>query len=231
LCITGYRFAVSGPESFSALLTRSLSAPAGTDEPTAERIVDATVEELRVRGLRGLTVEGVAGRAGVSRITVYRHFGDRDGLLEHSLARETRRFLAAVAAADDASAPPVSRIAATFGAAVTAARRHPLVGHWLVYDPGELVTELLADDAQVLKTGTAFVAEGLRVLTGAGATLPHPERLAEVLVRLFTALIVLPPPSVDLDDPAQVQELARDVIAPIVMARQRSRSAPPKRAG
>ena len=215
---------MSGPESFSALLTRSLAAPAGTDDPTAERIVDATVEEIRVRGLRSLTVEGVAGRAGVSRITVYRHFGDRDGLVERTLARETRRFLAAVAAADDATAPPVSRIVASFGAAVTAARRHPLVGHWLVHDPGELVTELLADDAQVLRTGTTFVAEGLRVLTGAGgAALADPERLAEVLVRLFTALIILPPPSVDLDDPGQVQALARDVIAPIVVALQTPR--------
>ena len=215
---------MSGPESFSALLTRSLSAPAGADDPTAERIVDATVEELRLRGLRGLTVEGVAGRAGVSRITVYRHFGDRDGLVERTLARETRRFLAAVAAADDATAPPVSRIAASFGAAVTAARRHPLVGHWLVHDPGELVTELLADDAQVLRTGTAFVAEGLRGLAGfGGATLANPERVAEVLVRLFTALMILPLPSVDLDDPAQVQALARDVIAPIVVGRLGSR--------
>ena len=50
-------------------------------EATRERILDAVVEVL-AGGVEALSVPAVARRAGVSVGTVYRHFGDKSGLLQ-----------------------------------------------------------------------------------------------------------------------------------------------------
>jgi AcrR family transcriptional regulator len=49
---------------------------------TRQRIVEATVHLHETLGLAATTVAGVAEAAGVSRLTVYRHFPDTDALFE-----------------------------------------------------------------------------------------------------------------------------------------------------
>jgi AcrR family transcriptional regulator len=190
--------------------------------PTNDRIMDATLDQLAESGLAELVVEDVARRAGVTRMTVYRRFGDRQRLIEATMARESARLLAAVAAADDPGADPVERIVRTLTTSLTAARRHPLVAHWLATDPGELLDAVLANDAAVLRAGAAYVATTIRAASAAtrpsrGSRAPDPERTGDLLVRLFAALVLMPPPSIDLDDPRHVEALARDLIAPILV--------------
>jgi AcrR family transcriptional regulator len=47
---------------------------------TEKAILDATRELLADVGVRGLTIEGVAGRAGVAKTTIYRRWRSRDDL-------------------------------------------------------------------------------------------------------------------------------------------------------
>jgi AcrR family transcriptional regulator len=186
--------------------------------PTNDRIMDATLEELAESGLAELIVEDVARRARVTRMTVYRRFGDRQRLIEATMARESARLLAAVAAADDPGAGPVERIVRILTTSLTVARRHPLVAHWLATNPGELLDAVLANDAAVLRAGAAYVASTMRAASGSRcARGSDPERTGDLLVRLFAALVLMPPPSIDLDDPRQVEALARDLIAPILV--------------
>lgn len=56
-----------------------MSTPA-SPKSTREAILDAAVRLVRERGL-GVTLEGVADEAGLSRQSVYVHFGSRTGLL------------------------------------------------------------------------------------------------------------------------------------------------------
>lgn len=67
-----------------------------------ERIVAAAAETLAERGCSAITVEEIAGRAGVSRKTFYEHFEEREGCL--------------IAALEEARAP---RPVATLGFRVT----------------------------------------------------------------------------------------------------------------
>jgi AcrR family transcriptional regulator len=50
-------------------------------EETRTRILDAAIAELSVSDLEGLTMAGVARRAGVTERTVFRHFASRDALI------------------------------------------------------------------------------------------------------------------------------------------------------
>jgi TetR/AcrR family transcriptional regulator, repressor for uid operon len=214
----------SGDLGLGSVLGRVLAR--STDigsHPTNDRIMDATLEELAESGLAELVVENVARRARVTRMTVYRRFGDRQRLIEATMERESARLLAAVAAADDPGADPVDRIVRTLTTSLTVARRHPLVAHWLATKPGELLDAVLANDAAVLRAGAAYVAATIRAASVAtrpsrGSRAPDPDRTGDLLVRLFAALVLMPPPSIDLDDPRHVEALARDLIAPILVS-------------
>jgi AcrR family transcriptional regulator len=48
---------------------------------TVDRIVWAAIDLLVSRGVKGTNLSDVASHAGVTRITVYRHFGDKKGLI------------------------------------------------------------------------------------------------------------------------------------------------------
>jgi AcrR family transcriptional regulator len=61
--------------------TYELKARAQTQEDTRRRIVDAAIELHQTVGPAATTITDVADRAGVGRVTVYRHFPDETALL------------------------------------------------------------------------------------------------------------------------------------------------------
>jgi len=62
---------------------------------TRTRVLDAISRLLRTGSLAAMTIEEVARQANVSSVTVYRHFGERKGLLQAFAAERTPRRLAA----------------------------------------------------------------------------------------------------------------------------------------
>lgn len=67
----------------------SLAATAARGRPRSaaadQAIVDATLALLADSGLDGLTMEGIAARAGVGKATLYRRYGTRDEVLQAAL--------------------------------------------------------------------------------------------------------------------------------------------------
>jgi len=185
---------------------------------TDQRIIDAVLAELLVTPLRKVALEDVARRAGVTRMTVYRRFGDREHLIEASFAREVARFLDGVAAAGDSEAEPTEQIATAFATALRLAHSHPVVAHWLATSPGDLLETILADDAFMVAAGSAFIAASIGEIGPLRtSTEGQPQRFGELIARLFAALVLMPPPSVDLTDPDQARKLARELIAPLIV--------------
>jgi AcrR family transcriptional regulator len=60
---------------------RAARRPGGRSARIRAAVLDATVAELVERGYGGLTIDGVATRAGTTRPTIYRRWGNLDGLL------------------------------------------------------------------------------------------------------------------------------------------------------
>jgi AcrR family transcriptional regulator len=62
--------------------TYELKRRAEQRDGTRQRIVDAAVELHRTLGPAATTISDIAERAGVGRVTVYRHFPDEEALLQ-----------------------------------------------------------------------------------------------------------------------------------------------------
>ncbi|SFC90657.1 TetR/AcrR family transcriptional regulator C-terminal domain-containing protein [Streptomyces aidingensis] len=86
---------------------------AGEQAARRAAALDAALAELLGRGVTGLTMQGVAARAGSSKESLYSWFGSRQGLLAALIERQAEQVNTAVAAA---VARPADDIAATLTA-------------------------------------------------------------------------------------------------------------------
>jgi AcrR family transcriptional regulator len=61
-----------------------------------EQLLDIATRLVAAQGFHGISIEAIAGQAGVTRALVYNHFRDLHDLLEAVIERETSRALAQV---------------------------------------------------------------------------------------------------------------------------------------
>ncbi|MGB8407865.1 MAG: helix-turn-helix domain-containing protein [Mycobacterium sp.] len=188
---------------------------------TEQRILDATVAEAAASGLERLTMDAVARRAGVNRVTVYRYFGDRDSLVAAMAARDTTEGLAVLAAAQARADNPLD---ATINGVVDLlawARAHPFITRAAREEPGWLIAAGMSDDGAMLRRA---VEAGAAVIATWYCGPASPEQIAETLARLLVSFILLPAiVSVDLDDEVALRGYVRNVVAPVVSAPGESR--------
>src|SRR5437879_12765303 len=65
-----------------------------TDRPNAhDALLAATSELTYARGITGTGVDAIAARAGVTKRTLYQHFGSKDRLVAAALSDRSRRAL------------------------------------------------------------------------------------------------------------------------------------------
>ncbi|WP_245795398.1 TetR/AcrR family transcriptional regulator [Thioalkalivibrio denitrificans] len=87
----------------------TLRKRAEAQEDTRARIVDAMIEVHRDLGPRNATVSAIAQKAGVQRLTVYRHFPDDESLFEACTSTWLQRNPPPDPAAFQGVSDPVSR--------------------------------------------------------------------------------------------------------------------------
>lgn len=186
-------------------------------DATAERILDAALAVAAASGVRHLSMDEVAARAGVGRMTVYRRFGTRAGLVEALAVRECRRCLDEMDAAAPPDAPVADQVAEGFVTALRLAREHPLLNRLARVEPESVLAALTADGGAVLAAARGFVAARLRAAQDAGVLGPAAvDEAAEVLVRLAFSFVLLEESVLPLGDEAALRAVARSVVAPIL---------------
>ena len=164
------------------------------------RILDAALEAVAAGES---TMDDIAARAGVGRVTLFRRFGSKEALLQRLYAREVERFLAHVDTALSEFDDPADRIAEAFVACVREGARHPLLA---TVPPGTVLEVLTAGDPSPLEVGRRFVADRLE---------PGHEAAADLLVRLALTYVLVPSPLVDEQ---AARAFARAYLAPIATA-------------
>jgi AcrR family transcriptional regulator len=208
------------PESTS-LLRRALdSSVEPPDDPTSERILDAALELCAESGVRHLTMDDTAERAGVGRMTVYRRFGSRVQLEEALAVREARRCLVELDSTVDPGAPVADQIAQGLLTSLRLIREHPLLERMSRLEPQAALAALTSEGAAVFAMARAFVAARLRESQKAGTVDPKldPEQAGEILVRLGFSFLLIPQSALPLDDDARMRQIAGDLIAPMLGA-------------
>jgi TetR/AcrR family transcriptional regulator, repressor for uid operon len=203
------------------LLQRALGA-AGKEVPAdamSERILDAAVEVVAASGLRHLTMDDVAARAGVGRMTVYRRFGDRDHLIDALTIREARRCLAEIDATVDPGAPVDEQIAQGLLTSLRLIRDHPVLDRFARYEPDRALEALNQDGAAIFAISRAFVAERIRDAKRQGMIGDvEPDYVAEILIRLGFSFLLMPATALPVQDDRAMREFARETIAPMLTA-------------
>jgi AcrR family transcriptional regulator len=187
------------------------------EDASSQRILDAALELAVASGLRHLTIDDVARRARVGRMTVYRRFGSRDALLEALAIRECRRCLAKIGAALDPAASAEDRLGALFTATLGVIREHPLLERLARVEPEALLFELTRDDSAVFRLVHEFLMGVIREGQETGELVAgDPAVLAELGVRLGASFVLMPDSVLPLGDEQATRDTIRTMIAPLV---------------
>jgi AcrR family transcriptional regulator len=201
-----------------ALLARALDPSVEPpSDAMSERILDAALALAAASGIRHLTMDDVARRARVGRMTVYRRFGDKGALIEALVVRECRRCLAELDAAIGPDAAIEDQVAEGFVTSLRLAREHPLLNRLARFEPDAVLEALVADGGTVFAAARTFLAARLRASQEAGVLGPvDVEAAAELLVRLAFSFVLIQESVLPLDDEARVRDVARRMIAPVL---------------
>ncbi|MEV6876233.1 helix-turn-helix domain-containing protein [Amycolatopsis sp. NPDC051128] len=207
-----------GPET---LLERALAEAVDRvddhDEMTG-RVLDGAYEQFCRMGIRRSTMEDVARRAGVSRITVYRRFATKDALVEHVVRREFRRYFDRFLVDIEEARTAADRVVLGFVSALRAIRHNRLIGGLMAAEPDVLVPSMIGDGGRTLAAVQRFVAGQLHREQAAGnvAAEVDVELVAELMARVSASFLVIPSEVVDLDDDDQLRALARKFLVPML---------------
>ena len=189
----------------------------GHDDPMSQRILDAALDLVAASGFRHLTMDEVAARARVGRMTVYRHFGSRQQLTDALSVRECRRCLNEIAASLDPSKPIADRAADLFVATLRVIREHPLLERLARVEPEALLYELNRDGSAVFRLVREFVVALIVVAQDAGEFVSgDPEPIAEVAVRLGASFVLMPDSVIATGDDELTRETIKSLIAPVL---------------
>jgi len=203
-----------------SLLERAFSTAVGGagEEDTHAGVLDAAYELFCRQGIQRTTMEDVARRAGLSRITVYRRMRSKETLVEQVMLREFRRyfqqFLVDIRRADTVE----DRVVVGFVSSLRAVRTNPLIEGLMATEPQLLVPSVLGEGGHTLAVVGQFLAGQLRHEQSAGtiaATLDV-DLVAELMVRMSTSLLLTPSERIDLDDDDQLGEIARRFLVPML---------------
>lgn len=94
-------------------------------------LLDAAIQEIRVTG-PGATMEQLAKAGGVTKPILYRHFGDRDGLIDAIAQRFSADLISSVTAPLQTETYPKGLLDSTIGAYVGFLERDPYLYGFLI---------------------------------------------------------------------------------------------------
>ncbi|WP_301176289.1 TetR/AcrR family transcriptional regulator [Actinomadura geliboluensis] len=191
------------------LLARLSEPDTGADDLDT-RILDAALAEFETYGLRRVSVEDVAKRAGVARTTIYRRFSNKEQLLQAVILRECHRFLTAIAEATEDLASAEEAVVEGFVVGLRSARTHPLMTRVLESEPEAFLPQLSMNGGAVMLAARDILADRLR-RARPGDAQDH-NTVAEVLLRLAVSLLLVPGGGLRLDDEDAIRAFARDYL-------------------
>jgi AcrR family transcriptional regulator len=206
--------------SGNPLLPTALSGgtPAGEINPGIEEVLDAALAQFEQIGIRRSTIEDIARRAGIDRVTVYRRVGSKDDVIQAVLVREAQRIIGEVNAATALLPTLEQRMATSFAMAVLQLRENALFNRMLALDGDTVLPRITTQASPLLAIGIAASVGLLRQAQADGlvGTLADPQAVSEILVRLIQSFVLTPSGAVKLQTRSELEAFCVTHLAPIV---------------
>jgi len=166
------------------------------DEPdeAVARLLDAAGQVFLVKGVGAGSLADVAEAAGCARGTVYRYFGDRDGLRRAFVEREATRIGARVQAQVASHTDPKVRLVESVLVAVAEVRSDPVLAAWFTEAAAASTARVAVQTIGVSRQAERFL-RGLPHDPSTAARLRpglRPAVAAEAIVRVILSLLSLP---------------------------------------
>jgi TetR/AcrR family transcriptional regulator, repressor for uid operon len=191
--------------------------PAPGEDAVVDRVAEAALAQFAEFGIRRSTMDDIARRAGVSKMTVFRRFTNKQGLLEVVIIREFRRAMAEIDRRWNAAATLEEQLVEGYGFAIGFVRGHPLLDKLLRAEPETLLPLLTVDGAPVLALYKTLIAERLQAEVDAGHAAPADiDQASEVMARLGLSLLLTPEGTITTDDQTTIVALVRHILLPIL---------------
>lgn len=185
--------------------------------PVMEKIIAATIECLNQDGLDGLTIRGIAAKAGVNIAAVNYYFGSKDNLVQKALARAMKEMSDMPGEIlGDENLEPRDRVRILFESLIEGILLYPGLIRAEIYAP------LIQDrtDAPFLTGFQSFLSEVVQRIEALGLE-PRTGDLPGTVVQaasavLFSAMmprLTLEVAGIDLIDPQSRRSFVLDLIA------------------
>ena len=193
------------------------AGPAPGADELVDRVAAAALDQFAEYGIRRSTIGDIARRAGVSKMTVFRRFQNKQRLIEVVIAREIRRGMAELARAWERQDTLEETLVQGFEFVGRFVRGHPLFDRLLRSEPELLLPVITVDGAPALELYRSLIARSLRAEVRAGrAASSDIDRAAEVIARLAQSLLLTQPGTITLDDHDSVVALVRLALIPML---------------
>jgi AcrR family transcriptional regulator len=206
----------AGPQSTKDLRANRFNA----DSKTSAAIIAAAREEFIRYGVRRANVERIGRRASVSRVTVYRQFENKAGLLRAVITNETSVFVRRFDEVWFQPITPAKKIEAVIVLAVDELRHNPVIQSVRRFDPEEMLRQFTFDGEHTFEMYCSTLAGRFDALVTAGELNElNNYRAAEVVMRLFYTFLLQPYGTLPGSGESQIREFAREFIVPIICGR------------
>jgi AcrR family transcriptional regulator len=208
-------------EATGTLLGGILDGGAGGEDETTERILLGVLGQIEDFGVRRFTVDDLARRLGMSRVTIYRRFEKKSRLLEAAFLYEHRRILGEVNARVEQCETLEERLIEGFVSILLILRGHRLLNRMLSTEPELILPALTVKGAPVVAAGREFIAAFARHEAEQGGVAFREEQLealSELLARAVLSFVLTPESVVSLDTPEEAREFAQRYLAPVLRA-------------
>jgi len=209
----------AGARRLARALTADLMAKPRID-PIAERILDAALAQFCATGLTRSTMDDVARRAGLARVTIYRRFENKNALIEAVLLRECRRCLAALEETVGGVPRIEQRIVEGFAFALRYTREHPLIGGLLRLEPQVILPFMTVRAELATAIIRGFLAMHLGRARGTdGLDQVDIEPIAELMARITTSFLLSPASCIPCESDEEMRAFARRYLVPLINRR------------
>ncbi|MCX5044430.1 TetR/AcrR family transcriptional regulator [Aldersonia sp. NBC_00410] len=183
-----------------------------------ERIMDATLARITQVGIRRSSLEDIARRVGINRITIHRRFDGKDNLIEAVLEREARRMLTEVTAIATTVRGVDAQIEETVLHVLLNTRMHRLATQQADVAPDEALAFYTVQGERLISVGVDYIAGMLRHAQANGLIDAYDAGpVAEIVARLAHSLMLTPGGgAVDFADIDSARAFVRATIVPLM---------------